>query len=74
MITPGTYKHSKTGKMHQVHFLALDEATKEKVVVYESLYDNDLSKYWVRTLAEFEGMVEIDGIEVPRFVRIETNA
>ena len=63
----GIYKHSKTGHLYKVHFVAKHSETLEDLVVYEALYDNDKSKYWVRPLAMFEYVVIIDGKPVPRF-------
>ena len=40
-------------------------------VVYEALYDNQVSKIWHRPLKMFLEEVEIDGTNVPRFKRIE---
>ncbi len=70
-IKPGKYRHSKKGNEYRVHFVAKDSETLADVVVYEALYDNDKSKYWVRPVAEFEGMVEIDGKHVRRFEKVE---
>lgn len=67
-MKPGIYRHSKTGKMYQAHFLAKHSETLEDFVVYEALYENDKSKYWVRPLSMFEELVELDGKKVPRFV------
>jgi len=39
-------------------------------VVYEALYDNPDSKYWVRPASMFSQIVEIGGKKVPRFVYI----
>jgi hypothetical protein len=64
----GIYKHSKTGNLYKVHFVAKHTETKEDLVVYESLYENNMSKYWVRPANMFEELVEINGQKVPRFV------
>ncbi len=47
--------------------VAKHSETLEDLVVYEALYDNDVSKLWARPLAMFTGEVEIDGQKVPRF-------
>lgn len=39
----------------------------EDMVVYEALYENEVSKLWVRPLEMFIGDVEIDGKSIPRF-------
>jgi len=67
-IKPGIYKHSKTGKMHRVIGMAVHSETLEPMVVYESLYDNSISKMWVRPACMFEEIVMIEGKRVPRFV------
>lgn len=63
----GIYKHLKTGNLYRVHFVAKHSETLEDLVLYEALYDNDKSKYWVRPVAMFEELVEIKGQKVPRF-------
>jgi hypothetical protein len=73
MIKPGIYKHSKKGNLYKVHFVAKHSETLEDMVVYEALYDNDMSKFWVRPASMFEGMAEINGEMVPRFVFVSEN-
>lgn len=63
----GIYKHSKTGNLYQVHFTAKHSETLEDLVVYEALYDNPKSKFWVRPVVMFEELVEINGEKKPRF-------
>ncbi len=63
----GIYKHSKTGNLYKVHFVAKHSETLDDLVVYEALYKNDKSQYWVRPLAMFEEIVTVDGKQVPRF-------
>ncbi len=69
MITPGIYEHYK-GKQYRVIGIGLIEATEEPAVVYEAQYENDKSKLWVRPVEDFEMMLEVDGVMVPRFKRI----
>jgi hypothetical protein len=69
----GIYKHSKTGNLYKVHFIAKNSETLEEMVVYEALYENDMSKYWVRPASMFEEIVEINGQKVPRFIFIKEN-
>lgn len=64
----GIYKHSKTGNEYKVHFIVKHSETLEDMVVYEALYNNNLSKYWVRPLNIFEEIIEIKGNKIPRFV------
>jgi len=63
----GKYRHSKSGKLYQVLGLGKHSETLEELVVYEALYDNDLSKLWVRPKEMFLESVELDGQVVPRF-------
>lgn len=64
----GIYRHSKTGNKYRVHFIAKHSETLEDMVVYEALYDNDKSKFWVKPAKMFEELVEVNGKKVPRFV------
>lgn len=64
----GIYKHSKKCTEYRVTAIAKHSETLEDMVVYEALYDNPVSKVWVRPLALFEEIIELDGKKVPRFV------
>jgi hypothetical protein len=66
----GIYKHSKTGNLYKIHFIAKHSETLEDMVVYETLYDNPKSKYWIRPIGMFEELVTIEDKQVPRFVFI----
>ena len=63
----GTYEHYKTGKKYRVIGVAKHSETLEDLVVYEALYENELSKLWVRPKKMFEEEVEINGQKMPRF-------
>lgn len=76
MIKQGIYKHSKSGNLYKVHFVAKHSETLEDMVVYEALYDNPKSKFWVRPVSMFEEIVDIEVLnpdgssevqKVPRF-------
>ena len=71
-IKPGLYKHYKGGE-YRVHFVALDEATEEPMVVYEALYENDKSRFWIRSVKNFTETLLIDGKQTPRFQFIKSN-
>lgn len=73
MIQPGIYKHSKKGTLYRVHYVAKHSETLEDVVVYETLYDGNVSKFWVRPLDMWEENVEVNGEKVPRFVFMRGN-
>jgi ribA/ribD-fused uncharacterized protein len=62
----GIYRHYK-GKEYEVINIAKDTETLEDYVVYRALYDNEVSKTWIRKLDEFNEKVVVDGIETPRF-------
>jgi len=64
----GKYQHSKTGKLYKVIAIAKHSETLEDFFVYEALYKNPRSKYWIRPKKMFLEKVEIDGKKVPRFV------
>ena len=62
----GIYKHFQ-GNKYRVLYVAKHSETLEDLVVYEALYDNKLSKIWVRPLEMFLDKVEKDGKLVNRF-------
>ncbi|MBN2015276.1 DUF1653 domain-containing protein [Candidatus Dojkabacteria bacterium] len=65
-IKKGIYKHYK-GNRYRVLGVAKHSETLEDLVVYEALYENELSKLWVRPISMFFEEVEWDGKKVPRF-------
>lgn len=66
----GTYKHYK-GKKYLVLGIAKHSETKEDLVVYVTLYENDMASMWVRPLKMFLEHVEVSGKMVPRFQKID---
>lgn len=66
-MKPGTYKHSKTGKLYRVIGVAKHSETLEDYVVYEPLYDNPTSGLWIRPLSMFMESIMLHGKKVPRF-------
>ncbi len=66
----GKYQHYK-GKEYLVVGIAKHSETLEDLVIYESLYDNETSKLWVRPLRNFLAEVNVDGQILPRFKFIE---
>lgn len=71
-IKPGEiWRHYKN---KDYHILAVSCHSEDLswYVVYETLYDNPVSKIWHRPLEMFLGNVEIDGKIIPRFTRVKT--
>ncbi len=69
-IKPGqTYQHYK-GNKYKIIALAKHSETLEDMVIYETHYDNPLSKVWVRPMRMFQEMIEIDGRKTLRFTLI----
>ena len=68
-IQPGIYKHYKN-KKYRVIGIAKHSETLEDLVIYEALYDNEVSKLWARPISEFTDEVEYNGKKVKRFERI----
>ena len=66
----GLYEHYK-GKRYKVHDIVRHSETLEELVLYETLYENELGKLWVRPKAMFLESVDIDGKSVPRFKLVE---
>ncbi len=67
-IKPGQiWKHSKKGGEYKIIALAKHSETLEDLVVYEALYENELSKFWVRPLSMWQEEVLINGETKTRF-------
>ena len=66
----GIYQHYK-GNKYLVLGVAKHSETKEDLVVYVTLYENDMASMWVRPLAMFIENVMVDGKSVPRFKKID---
>ena len=67
-IQPGRYRHYKE-KDYEVLYLARHSETEELMVVYRALYGD--FGIWVRPASMFNEMVEAEGVQIPRFRRIE---
>ena len=65
-IKLGKYRHFK-GNEYNVIAVAKHSETLEDMVVYEALYDNKVSKIWVRPLKMFLETIEKDGKTFKRF-------
>lgn len=68
-VRQGVYEHYK-GKKYEVTTTARLEATLEPVVVYRALYSSEDfgdGAVWVRSVADFLSMVDVDGVVIPRF-------
>ena len=64
------WRHYK-GNDYRVIALSCHSEDLTWYVVYETLYENSVSKVWHRPLEIFLGTVELDGLIVPRFKCIE---
>lgn len=67
----GIYRHFKTHNLYRVIDVARHSENLEEMVVYECLYDNPMSKLWVRPKKMFEESVLVNGKSVPRFEYIK---
>jgi hypothetical protein len=65
-VKPGKYVHYKGGE-YEVVGVGRDESTLEELVIYKALASGDL---WVRPLANFLELVEVEGQHLPRFAPI----
>jgi hypothetical protein len=66
-LAPGRYRHYK-GKFYDVLGVANHSETLEELVVYRQNYGN--RGLWVRPRSMFEGLVEVNGEQIPRFARV----
>jgi len=65
-IKKGQYRHSKTGKLYEVLGVALQTETREPLVIYRPLYDNEYELF-ARPAEMFEEIVDLEGSLHPRF-------
>lgn len=71
-ITPGRYRHSKSGKEYEVIGIGKHSETLEELVIYQAAYEP--FSLWVRPVAMFLEKVEIEGKSVPRFVPVQQDS
>ncbi|HVK32968.1 MAG TPA: DUF1653 domain-containing protein [Burkholderiaceae bacterium] len=64
----GRYRHYKGGE-YEVIGVARHSETHEPLVVYRPLYND--SGWWVRPHAMFFETVLVDGVQLPRFEKID---
>lgn len=69
-IKPGQIWRHYKNKDYRIITISCDAEDLTWYVIYEALYDNEVSKIWHRPLEMFLEMVEIDGISAPRFKHI----
>ena len=67
-LEKGIYRHYK-GKKYEVYMTAQHSETEEWMVVYKALYGNGGT--WVRPYEMFMGKVELNGVQIPRFEKLE---
>ncbi|HEY9189289.1 MAG TPA: DUF1653 domain-containing protein [Sulfurovum sp.] len=67
-LEKGIYRHYK-GNKYEVIMTARHSETEEWMVVYKALYGEE--GFWVRPYQMFTEKVEVDGVLVPRFEKIE---
>ena len=66
----GLYKHYK-GNIYEVIGIAKHSETLEEMVVYKATYQKEGENLWVRPKSMFLESVEIEGLSVKRFSKIE---
>ncbi len=67
-LAKGLYQHYK-GNMYEVYMTARHSETEEWMVVYKALYGEQ--GMWVRPYEMFVEQVEVEGVMVPRFKKVE---
>ena len=70
-IKPGDIWRHYKGNDYRIIAISRHTEDLSWYVVYETLYDNPVSIMWHRPLEMFLGTLEVNGIIVPRFTRIE---
>ncbi len=70
-VQPGDlYEHYK-GKQYRILNVSCNTEDLTWYVVYEALYDNDVSQIWHRPIDMFLGELEVDGKVIQRFKRVD---
>ncbi|MFT5037338.1 MAG: hypothetical protein ACI9VM_000917 [Candidatus Azotimanducaceae bacterium] len=67
------YRHYK-GKEYVVLNIARNTETLEDLVVYQAQYDTPdfgSKPVWIRPKDMFEETVEVDGVQIDRFIRVD---
>ena len=67
-LEKGLYKHYK-GNIYEVFMTAQHSETEEWMVVYKALYGEE--GMWVRPYTMFTETVEVGGVKVERFKKVE---
>jgi hypothetical protein len=67
-LKKGIYRHYK-GNLYEVLMTAQHSETEEWMVVYKALYGEE--GIWVRPYEMFMEKVEVEGVWIPRFEKIE---
>lgn len=63
------FRHYK-GNLYKIICVSCHSEDLTWYVVYETLYDNNVSKIWHRPLDMFLGSLEVDGKRVQRFEKV----
>ena len=69
----GKYRHYKTNQTYEVIGVAIHSETYEEMIIYKALYECEkfgLNQTWVRPKKMFFENVEHNGLETPRFKRV----
>ena len=67
-LKTGRYQHYK-GNMYEVYMTAQHSETEEWMVVYKALYGEQ--GMWVRPYDMFTETLEVDGVNVERFKKVD---
>lgn len=68
LIVGAVYRHVKTGTRYRLLAVGKHVKTLQEYVVYEALYDNPVSKVWIREKDSFVGEAKSpEGTFHPRF-------
>lgn len=73
-IEKGRWKHNKSGREYLVLGTGYHSENMEQVVIYQAQYDTDdlgPNPIFVRPVAMWNELVEIDGAMTPRFSQIQ---
>ncbi len=72
-VKAGQYQDHQ-GNLYHVIGSARNAVTLTEVVIYEALFRNPASRYWVIPINKFKEKIRVNGKNVPRFQKVRSSS